>query len=32
MAHKAPWMPNVLKQHFNNLRVNEVETRGFNFP
>ena len=31
-AHKAPWVPNVLKQHFNDLRVNELETHGFNFP
>lgn len=31
-AFKAPWMPNVLKQHFNDLRINELETHGFNFP
>lgn len=32
MACKARWVPNVLKQHFNDLRVNELETHGFNFP
>lgn len=32
MACKAPWVPNVLKQHFNDLRVNELEIHGFNFP
>lgn len=29
LAGKAPWMPNVLKQHFSDLRVNEPKLTDF---